>query len=100
MIDGDAEQAGVTVRLPAEAPVHGRVLDLQGGAVAGVKVHVAWLAQENGHGLSEPAADLQFWPGPVTADKDGRFVLRGIGRGWNVALTVRDARFAHAERRS
>src|SRR5262249_3110211 len=43
------------------------------------------------HGRVRPA-----WPGPATSDAEGRFTLRGIGRGLRVSLGVDDPRFARS----
>jgi RNA polymerase sigma factor (sigma-70 family) len=37
---------------------------------------------------------LLFWPHSVTTDAEGRFTLRGVGRGQGAGLMVRDERFA------
>jgi RNA polymerase sigma factor (sigma-70 family) len=40
-----------------------------------------------------PPGKLPFWPEPVVTDAEGRFRLRGVGSGQDVALLVQDDRF-------
>jgi protocatechuate 3,4-dioxygenase beta subunit len=42
----------------------------------------------------DPPARVPLWPGPVTTDAQGRFLLRGLPRDQGIALLVRDRRFA------
>jgi RNA polymerase sigma factor (sigma-70 family) len=44
--------------------------------------------------LHDPLEGFTLWPRPVTSDKDGRFEVRGIGRGMNASLYVHHERFA------
>ena len=41
--------------------------------------------------------DLPAWPRPATTDAEGRFTLRGIGRGLRAELGIHDPRFARAD---
>ena len=41
--------------------------------------------------------DLPAWPRPAFSDAEGRFTVRGIGRGLHVVLGIDDPRFARAE---
>jgi RNA polymerase sigma factor (sigma-70 family) len=88
---GGAEFA---VRLSPEKVVRGRVLDLQGLAVAGAAVRVDWLSgkgderQEDVGVWRLPGDRFPAWPGPTKTDKDGRFVLRGLNPAFQGSLTV------------
>ena len=44
--------------------------------------------------MSDRGADLPAWPGPATSDDQGRFTLRGLGRGPTFVLVVEDPRYA------
>src|SRR5262249_17366339 len=44
--------------------------------------------------VQEPPGHLPGWPAAVTTDAQGRFVLRGVGKGQGVGLLVGDDRFA------
>jgi RNA polymerase sigma factor (sigma-70 family) len=108
---------GVTLRLPAEQPIRGRVIDPQGKPLAGLRVTVdgltaydgdsfdkhmkRWVDEFYAHGIP-PGGDRSMWyrsnePGhreresPVhaTTDADGKFELTGVGAGQQVGLTVR-----------
>ena len=106
----------LTFRLPKDdAPVTGRVLDLQGRPVAGATVNVHavlrpgaggdltdWLAELKKQRAGYPAIRKFLtgpegeWMGrdvgrifhPVVTDKDGRFRLKGVGRERLVALRI------------
>jgi RNA polymerase sigma factor (sigma-70 family) len=77
-----AKGEGLTLRLVKDdLPIKGRVLDVQLRPVAGATVQV--------HPTDE--GSLSPWPGlpkSATTDKEGRFVLTGIGRGRGVRLSV------------
>jgi RNA polymerase sigma factor (sigma-70 family) len=116
----DADKADLKIKLPAEQVIRGRLLDLQGQAAGGVKLHVAEVLPTphrgsvawNTGGTSTssratpvasapplydfPAqpAKLDVWPAAVTTDDDGRFVVRGLGKDQGVTLLVTDERFA------
>jgi RNA polymerase sigma factor (sigma-70 family) len=111
---------GITLQLVRDdVPVVGRILDLQGKPVAGVKIKVnalkasptgrldAWLAATRIRNdglpveyeylpmLSSPAL-VRLYPGTVT-DRDGRFRLQGVGRERVVALIVEGPAIETAE---
>ncbi len=75
------EKGEAALRLVKDAPVKGRVRDLQGRPVAGAVVQV-----RNIGNLYRPA-----WvglPEQVTTGKDGRLTLTGIGRGRQAVLRI------------
>ena len=43
---------------------------------------------------SVPGATSPAWPGPAISDDEGRFTLRGLGRGLMCRLFIDDPRFA------
>ncbi|HYT91379.1 MAG TPA: sigma-70 family RNA polymerase sigma factor [Gemmataceae bacterium] len=43
--------------------------------------------------IQDPPAQLPGWPATVTTDAQGRFVLRGVGKGQGLGLLVADERF-------
>jgi RNA polymerase sigma factor (sigma-70 family) len=96
----DTEQPGATIRLPAEQLLRGRLVGLEGQPADGVKVYLAYVGRPGGREDSdqvvflEPRERREPWPAPVTTDAQGRFVLRGLGRGALVGFDIRDDRFA------
>src|SRR5262249_46471313 len=105
--DPDAARPDVQIRLGLEQVVHGRVVDLQGKAAAGVQVFANGL-----HGppvvkksfyimphiiFHEPPQRLSPWPAMVTTDVQGRFTLRGLSADWAGTIQTRDGRFARQE---
>jgi beta-lactamase regulating signal transducer with metallopeptidase domain/protocatechuate 3,4-dioxygenase beta subunit len=93
----DADQKGIVVRLTKEMVLRGRLIDLQGEPVKGLKLPVMAVGRKGPRGIvgvMHPVQPLTFWPGPVITDKRGRFTLRGVGRGQMAALLLRDDRFA------
>jgi RNA polymerase sigma factor (sigma-70 family) len=103
-LDPDAEAPEIEVRLRPEQAVRGRLVDVRGQPAAGIAVSVVHLmARSDGEpgdvGLGDPAPDLLPWPATVTTDAQGRFLLRGIGRGVATEAQIRDDRFARQELR-
>ena len=94
--------AEVTLRLPAEKIIRGRLLDLQGQPAAGVSVRVTGLTvpsggEVGGVWVGVPKDVSAFWPVPVTTDKEGNFTLGRLNprhRGW---LHMESDRFAPQE---
>jgi RNA polymerase sigma factor (sigma-70 family) len=87
------------VKLPAEQPLRGRLLDLQGQPAAGVKVYVVKAARQTGKEytglrLFEEEHGAAWWPPAATTGKDGWFTLRGVNRQMDVTAWPRDDRFA------
>ena len=103
-LDRDAESPSAEVALRAEQIIEGRVTDPKGRPAANVVVDVMSIGlvlKEIGDydGINLPASvagALACWPKPVTTDVEGKFVLRGIGRGVDVGVTSNDPLFAPA----
>ena len=106
-LDPDAEQPTAEIALHTEQVIQGRLFDLHGRPVQGVTVAVEAMGQVvRRHpiiapdGLEGPlfyragAKDLPAWPGPATSDREGRFILNGMGRDLRAVLVVDDPRFA------
>ena len=87
--------------------IHGRLFDLQGRPVPGVTLSVAVIrrqlppaqagARSRFDGISYGAShvhDFPAWPRPTITDAEGRFTLRGLGRGLRATLTVHHPKFA------
>jgi RNA polymerase sigma factor (sigma-70 family) len=97
VLDADAGHHEVTLRLPREQVVRGRLLDIQGEPAAGVQVRVVRIEiPKKDHVLSffEEPEKAGPWPKPVKSDAQGRLVLRGLAPGVRVTLRVDDDRFA------
>ncbi len=84
--------------LAADDPIEGRILDIEGLPRAGARVRVIEVTLPEtptaGFGVDAPESTLHLGmsldaviPSAVT-DADGRFVLRGIGRGRRAMLVV------------
>jgi RNA polymerase sigma factor (sigma-70 family) len=97
-LDPDAEKPAADIRLAQEQVIRGRFVDVQGQPAAGVSVRVGLVRPRQGgrEGVGAPAAGQESpaWPKAALTDKDGRFEVRGLGRGMTAALGVGDDRFA------
>ena len=83
--------AGAIVCGPADdAPPVRRCGRPRAGSSRPLKAHIA-----GGAGVNDAPAG----PCPVESDADGRFAVRGVGRGEQATLDVHDPRFALAEDR-
>jgi hypothetical protein len=89
----------VEIRLNRAVPVRGRLVDIQGQPVAGVKVHV--VAVDNKKNLfaflREPPKGSGAWPAPGITDAEGRFVLHGVRPDWDITVAVRDQRLTRQD---
>ncbi len=101
----DATNVEVSLELPPERPISGRLVDIEGQPADDVKLMVkavmpavqsgeeGWPTEGVGFrgGINAPAA----WLSPVTTDTQGRFTLRGIPEGHGVSLEIEGSdRFA------
>jgi hypothetical protein len=105
----------LVLKLVPESPIHGRVVDLEGRPVSGVRVQVRQLtAPREGEDLGPwldamkglnshsriggqlPGYEDETSP-PVVSDADGRFVVRGIGPERVVRLQVSGETIATAQ---
>ena len=101
-LDPDADQPAAEITLRPEQKIQGRIFDVQGRPVRGVAVAVetmATVAAGNGepdgpYFLPDQPATLPAWPRPATSDAEGRFAIRGVGRGLRARLAIDDPRFA------
>ncbi len=106
-LDPDDEQPTADITLRPEQVIHGRLFDLQGKPVPNVTLSVSSIhrvppkspagvrSRFDGVAYSWPKViDFPAWPRPMTTDPEGRFTLRGLGRGLAALLTVHDPRFA------
>jgi RNA polymerase sigma factor (sigma-70 family) len=107
-LDPDDDRPAAEITLRPEQVIHGRLFDVQGRPARGVRVSVWSIGRVLSQGSPRrryERLDRTFyywsnlnafpaWPGPATTDPEGRFTLRGIGRGLRVILTVHDPRFA------
>ncbi len=110
-LDPDADQPDADITLRPEQVIQGRLFDVQGRPVRGVKVAVETMGTivtgdpimtagetEGPYFLRNQPADLPAWPRPATTDADGRFTIRGVGRGIRIGLSIDDPRFARQRR--
>jgi len=98
-IECTGDQGGVKLRLARDdVPIKGRVVDPQGRPVAGARVQVERLtAGANIYGSLWRTA-WAGWLDNLTTDKDGRFVLTGIGRDRQAVLHISAPTIEHVLR--
>jgi protocatechuate 3,4-dioxygenase beta subunit len=105
-LDPDEDQPAAEITLEPEQVIPGRVFDAHGRPVRDLKLSVWFIrrilyrdrdvgpAQAEGPSLSHGQInDFPGWPRPAVTDAEGRFHLRGLGRGLAVSLRIDDARF-------
>lgn len=94
-VDPDAGEAKVELRLTPEGPIAGKVVDLSGGPVAGLKIHASRLTRKKGDGSDTlPLPDDAV---TATTDERGRFAFPSIGRGLSAHLEIDDLHCAPKE---
>jgi hypothetical protein len=95
----DLATGDVVLKLVSDIPIKGRIIDLEGRPVSGVKVTVDGMAShiftpksplerapENYRGINLPMAATGRTE-PIVSDADGRFEIKGLGRDRRVTLT-------------
>ena len=107
-MDPDADQPAADITLGPEQVIEGRLFDVQGRPVQGVRVSVGSIEREVAHDMGRPLLgrlfeglvqewtrvnDVPAWPKPAISDADGRFTIHGIGRGLKAGLSIIDPRF-------
>ena len=94
-VDPDAGEAKVELRLAPPGPIAGKVVDLSGGPVAGLKIHASRLTRKKGDGGdSLPLPDDAV---TATTDERGRFAFPSIGRSLSAHLEIDDLHCAPKE---
>jgi RNA polymerase sigma factor (sigma-70 family) len=96
------QRENVTIRLPAEQIVRGRVIDLEGKPIPGVTVAASFRggrtdAQGRPAPFDLPPKDGGYMPNfapsdhknVAVTDADGRVTLRSLGRDWLYELSIR-----------
>ena len=87
------DDATVTLRMPAEVVIHGRLLTPGGSPAQGVRVTLNgfYNDQQPGGmyvGLHPPEKEVPpYWPTPPATDADGKFTLEGVPEGYFATLT-------------
>ncbi len=115
--DIPAGQSPTLKLVPDDAPISGRIVDLEGNPIAGVRVRVGdiyngkegnldgWL-QAVRHGefpwtaaryLGDSLPQFDAWPPRAVTAEDGRFMIHGIGRERRVQLTLNGATIAYQQ---
>ncbi len=95
----DADKPTGEIRLRAEVPIHGKLIDWNGAPAADVELIVKSLTRHDPSRGDDwmgafPGEEIHNWPRAVKTGSDGRFTLAGIGRDMTVYLDIRDQRFA------
>ena len=94
-VDSQGTPAEAEVRLLPEGTIAGRVVDLQGGPVVGLKIHASRLTRRKGDGWETlPLPDDAV---TATTDDRGRFAFPSIGRGLGAHLEIDDLHCAPKE---
>jgi RNA polymerase sigma factor (sigma-70 family) len=93
-VDPDASRAEVDIRLRTEGRLAGKVVDLQGAPVAGLKIFASRLARKGAAPDTLPVPNDGV---TATTDEQGQFAFRGVGRDLNVHLEIDDLHCAPKE---
>ncbi len=97
--DPDAHEPTGEIRLRAEVPIRGKLIDWNGAPAAGVEMKVTSLRRHDRSRSDDwmgafPGEEIHNWPRPFKTDEQGRFTLSGIGPDMTVSLDIHDGRFA------
>jgi protocatechuate 3,4-dioxygenase beta subunit len=91
----DKPDADVSLKLLAEEPIRGRLVDIEGRPAGGVRMTYRAMMltmtdqrSQDGVGFREFNKGPAAWPQAVTSDDEGRFVLPSIAAGQGVWLAV------------
>jgi protocatechuate 3,4-dioxygenase beta subunit len=106
-LDPDDERPTAEIALRPEQVIQGRLFDLQGRPAAGVTVSVESIARNLPWARTGPRRPFEgvfyggttingypAWPRPAISDADGRFTVRGVGKGLRASLSVHHPQFA------
>jgi RNA polymerase sigma factor (sigma-70 family) len=96
-IDANATRAEAAIHLQPQGMLAGKLIDLQGGPVAGVKIQAHRLTWHKGDTWS--VLPLPEDAVAATTDKQGRFVFNDLGRDLAVDLKIDDLHCAPKELR-
>ena len=90
ILGDDIPGSDLTITMVPEQIVRGRILDVQGQPVSGVRVRVS---RYHTLPFNSPVEALS-WPVPATTDEQGRFTIRGVDP--NTAVELETASDRHA----
>ncbi len=103
----DVEQPSAEITLRPEQVIVGRIFDIKGRVVPGVKVAVEGMGHpkrgpetladhiEGPHFWAGRSGTIsRAWPASVSSDAEGRFAIRGVGRGLRALLMADDPEYA------
>ncbi len=107
-LDPDDDQPKADIRLRPEQVIEGRLFDVNGRPVRDVEVTVqsmgdvaplpmrTFVRESTDRPSFSPSRgnELPAWPRSAFSDAEGRFTLRGVGRGVRVVIIIHDPRFA------
>lgn len=91
----DDPEMEASLQIASEAPIKGKLVDIQGQAAPGVQLQVQSVLKRSSKG--SPKRDRVYyrgeripeaWLSTVTSDDQGRFTVRGIPTGFGVSLKV------------
>ncbi len=89
----------VTLRLPPQVTIRGRLLTPSGTPAAGVRVALQTIfdGETDGMGVDADLPDdliPSYWPRPRTTDADGRFTIEGVPEGTFAQIELQHPEFA------